>query len=142
MRIQFPTGNMAAPAHPSVASSEAFLKSAEKETTATASDVMEMNGLKLGRHTELQVSNGASQFEETKTLDETKKTPKEIKKTPKKYNKTTIAPQLSDPPQKKLKLEDTSPVSAKVTTRGIATSPCHFKYLCRGQRYFNYQFLD
>jgi hypothetical protein len=100
---------------------------------------MEINGLKLGRCTELQVSKGASQFEEMKIPNETKKSPNKIK-TPKKYNKISVVPEASDPPQKKLKPEETNPVSAKVTTPRIATSPCHYKYLCRGQRYFNTQF--
>jgi hypothetical protein len=92
---------------------------------------METNGLKLGRCTELQVSEGASQFEKLKTPDEIK--------TLKTHNKRDVAPEPTDLLHKKLKLPDTSPVSAKVTNSGIATSPCHYKYLCRGQRYFNPQ---
>jgi hypothetical protein len=100
---------------------------------------MEINGLKLGRYTELQVSNGASHFEEMKNPDETKKIPNEINTLKKRTNPAAFS-ELSDPPQKNPKLEDATPVSNKITTPRIATSPCHYKYLCRGQRYFNSQF--
>jgi hypothetical protein len=131
MRMEFSTGNIMPVTEPSILPSEGYLKSAEK-TTATVSDVMETNGLKLGQYTDLQVSKGAPQFEKLKTPDDIK--------TPKKHSKLVVVPEASDPPHKKLKLADTSPASAKVTTSGIATSPCHYKYLCRGQRYLNPQF--
>jgi C1A family cysteine protease len=135
MRVQFPAGNITAPSY--------LLKSTwsqQKIIIATASDVMEINGLKMGQCTKPQVSSETSQFEALRTPEERKNTPNKIKTPKKNNNKGDVVPELLNPPHKNPKLEDTSPVSAKVTTSGIATSPCHFKYLCRGQRYFKSPF--